>query len=357
MSGPGEHTGRTGGRTAAPDSRQLRERTDLFTAAPTSAPAAPTSAPATPTSAPAAPTSTTAHDLTLRRRLLLTLSALLTLALFASYQGVHADAGPLRTSSAPAVLALDTALYALDQAQARATGSPPSFSEFQRQVSVAAQSVSRAAAGDAGGAAGRQAVQTVAGLITGYTGMVQKAQVEPEGSLLREAYLSYATTILKSEDSGIEARLREWQREQLVAVDRQTAFGPLLLAGWSTTALLAVALAAGLAETQLFLRRRFRRRYNRGLLAAAVVLAAGFAVVLLFTVWTYRGMADTRALLDAAPPGPAVPEAGRRTAGYLAHTGFRAAAAGWIPLGGLLLMALSDAGLRPHIAEYRFRPR
>ncbi|WP_333778889.1 hypothetical protein [Streptomyces sp. IBSBF 3136] len=293
----------------------------------------------------------------MRHRLLLALSAVLTLALFLSYEGVHGDADPLRTSSAPAVLAIDTALYALGAAQAEATGTPPSLSEFQKQISVAAQSISVAAADDAGGPAARQAVQTVAGLITGYSNMVQKAQLEPDGSLLRDAYLSYATGILKGDDSGIEARLRALRTRQLAAVERQTSFGPLLWLGWTASALLVLALGAALVETQLFLRHRFRRRYNRHLLAAGALLAAGFATLLLFTVWTHRGMADTRALLDGAPPGPAIPRAGQDAAAHLAHTGFRAAAAVWIVIGGVLLMALAETGLRQHINDYRFRPR
>ncbi|MGW5278230.1 hypothetical protein ACWERI_02040 [Streptomyces collinus] len=301
--------------------------------------------------------STTAHELAVRRRLLLTLSALLTLSLFLSYEGVHGDADPLRTSSAPAVLAIDTALYALDAAQSDATGTPPSLSEFQKQISVAAQSISVAAADDAGGPAARQAVQTVAGLITGYSGMVQKAQLEPERSILRDAYLSYATDILKGDDASIEARLKALRTRQLAAVKRQTSFGPLMWLGWTASTLLVLALLAALAETQLFLRHRFRRRWNRRLIAAGALLTAGFAVLLLFTVWTHRGMADTRALLDGAPPGPAIPRAGQDTAAHLAHTGFRAAAAVWIVIGGALLMALAETGLRQHINDYRFRPR
>ncbi|MEV5797725.1 hypothetical protein [Streptomyces collinus] len=301
--------------------------------------------------------STTAHELAVRRRLLLALSALLTLSLFLSYEGVHGDADPLRTSSAPAVLAIDTALYALDAAQSDATGTPPSLSGFQRQISVAAQSISVAAADDAGGPAARQAVQTIAGLITGYSGMVQKAQLEPERSILRDAYLSYATDILKGDDASIEARLKALRTQQLAAVKRQTSFGPLMWLGWTASTLLALALLAALTETQLFLRHRFRRRWNRRLIAAGALLTAGFAILLLFTVWTHRGMADTRVLLDGAPPGPAIPRAGQDAAAHLAHTGFRAAAAVWIVIGGALLMALAETGLRQHVNDYRFRPR
>ncbi|MEV7684702.1 hypothetical protein [Streptomyces bungoensis] len=306
---------------------------------------------------PPAGESTTAHDLSVRRRLLLALSALLTLALFLSYEGVHADAGPLRTSSAPVVVAIDTALYALGEAQADATGPTPSTSEFQKQIAVAAQSLAVAARGDVGGAAGRQALQTVAGLVTEYTAMVQKAQSRPAGSVLREAYLSYARSMLKSGDSGIEARLTLLQHEARADVARKTSFGWLLWLGWSTSALLVLALGAALRETQLFLRRRFRRRYNRGLVAAAALLTAGFVTLVLFTVLTHRGMADTHALLDAAAPGQPARDTGLRVTSYLADTGFRAAAAVWILIGGILLMALTETGLRRHVDEYRFRPR
>ncbi|MGW1601509.1 hypothetical protein [Streptomyces eurythermus] len=301
--------------------------------------------------------STTARDLALRHRLLLALSALLTLSLFVSYQGVHDDADPLRTSTAPAVLSLDTALYALHQAQ-RDAARPVPTSDFQKQISVAVQSLAAAAADDdLGGPGGRQALQTVAGLITVYADKVHQSQLQPDGDVLREAYRSYATGVLTEKGSGIQDRLKALQRKQRAAVHRQTSFGPLMWLAWSVTLLLALALTAALLETQRFLRRRFRRRYNRQLIAAGLLLLAGVAVTVLFTVWTQRGMADTRTLLDRPPRGPFIPDAGRDTASYLAGTGFRAAAAVWILIGGALLMALAETGLRRHINDYRFRPR
>ncbi|GGR73685.1 MULTISPECIES: hypothetical protein [Streptomyces] len=301
--------------------------------------------------------STTARDLALRHRLLLALSALLTLSLFVSYQGVHDDADPLRTSTAPAVLSLDTALYALGQAQ-RDAAQPAPTSDFQKQISVAVQSLAAAAADDdLGGPGGRQALQTVAGLITVYADKVQRSQLQPDGSVLREAYLSYATSVLTEKGSGIQDRLKALQRQQRAAVHRQTSFGPLLWLAWSVTLLLALALTAALLETQRFLRRRFRRRYNRHLIAAGLLSLAGVAVTALFTVWTQAGMTDTRTLLDRPLSGRLIPDAGRHTASYLAGTGFRAAAAVWILIGGALLMALAETGLRRHIDDYRFRPR
>ncbi|MEU0004357.1 hypothetical protein ABZ079_08635 [Streptomyces sp. NPDC006314] len=300
--------------------------------------------------------STTAHELAVRHRLLLALSALLTLSLFLSYEGVHGDANPLRTSSAPAVLYIDTALYALGQAQQDAGAAAPT-SDFQKQISVAAQSLASAARDDIGGPAARQALQTVAGLITVYAVRVQQAQLVSGDRVLHDAYLSYATSVLEDRGSGILARLKVLQKQQRAAVHRQTSFGELLWLGWSTTLLLAVALAVALLETQRFLRRRFRRRYNRQLLAATALLPGGLAVSVLFTLWTHQGMEHTRDLLDRPLAGRLITEAGRDTAAHLAHTGFRAGAAVWILIGGILLMALAETGLRRHIDDYRFRPR
>jgi hypothetical protein len=190
-----------------------------------------------------------------------------------------------------------------------------------------------------------------------YAVKVHQAQLVAGDRVLREAYLSYATSVLEDEGSGILARLEVLQRQQRAAVHRQTSFGELLWLGWSTTLLLAVALALALLETQRFLRRRFRRRYNRQLLAASVLLPCGMTVSLLFTRWTHQGMARTRDLLDRPLAGRLITDAVRDTAAYLAHTGFRAGAAVWILIGGILLMALAETGLRRHIDDYRFRPR
>ncbi|MEU0331864.1 hypothetical protein [Streptomyces sp. NPDC006193] len=301
-------------------------------------------------------TSTTAHDLTVRHRLLLALAVLLTVSLFLSYQGVHGDANPLRTSSAPAVLSLDTAVYALGRAQEDARAPAPT-SDFQKQISAAAQNLSVAAADGVGGPAGRQTLRTITGLITVYAVKVQQAQLQPHGSVLREAYLSYATSVLNDKAAGIQVRLTALQRQQRAAVHRQTSFGPLLWLSWTATLLLTLALGAALVETQLFLRRRFRRRYNRHLLAAGALSLALVATAVLFTLWTQHGMADTRTLLDRRLTGRHIPDAGRQTASYLRHTGFRAAAAVWILIGGILLMALAETGLRRHLDDYRFRPR
>ncbi|MGW3463850.1 hypothetical protein ACWDE9_31545, partial [Streptomyces olivaceoviridis] len=73
--------------------------------------------------------------------------------------------------------------------------------------------------------------------------------------------------------------------------------------------------------------------------------------------WRSATSGSTSSGSDRPLPGRLIPVAGRDTASYLAHTGFRASAAVWILIGGVLLMALAETGLRRHIDDYRFRPR
>lgn len=315
--------------------------------------------------------STTARDLAGRLWLLLALGAVTTVALFGAYRGVHADAVPLSSSSASGVLAVDTAKYALARAQEGAlrdaAGDGAGTGDFHTQISVANVSLARAAADDVTGLTGRQTLQTVVGLISVYSGLIENAAQQPRNSPLRDAFTHYAQSLLgtddasaagtpsASADSSVMGRLNALQHEQLAVVDRQTSFGPLLWLGWGLALALCVALLAALVEAHRFSRARFRRRWNRPLGAAAVLLVAGAAVLALFTRWTHAGMADSRAELRRPLTGTGIHRAGTDVAGHLAGVGFRAAAAGWIPAGGAVLMLLIALGLLPRINEYRFR--
>ncbi|MDX6331682.1 MAG: hypothetical protein QOI83_4065 [Streptomycetaceae bacterium] len=309
--------------------------------------------------------SATARDLARRLWLLLALGAAATAALFGAYQGVHGDAVPLSSSSAPGVLAVDTAKYALDQAQKGAQRDAPlgaaGTGDFHTQISVANQNLALAASDNVTGRGGRQTLQTVAGLITVYSGWIEKANQESSGSLLQKAYLHYAQSVLgdartKSPgDPSVMGRLSELQREQVKVVSRQTSFGWPLWLGWSAVLVLCLSLCGALLEAQRFSRRRFRRRWNRPLAAATALLVAEVTTLGLFTWRTQTGMARSGALLRRPQSGNHIPDAQAQVAGQMAGAGFRAAAAGWILAGGALLMVLIVAGLMPRITEYRFR--
>jgi alpha-glucoside transport system substrate-binding protein len=310
-----------------------------------------------------APPSATLGELTRRRLVLLVLTVLTTAVLYPAFQGVHSHAGPLRTSGAPGVLAVDTAMEALARAQDDVEQSLDTTSGFHTSVSVANQSLARAAAADVTGLKGRQTLQTVTGLITTYTGWIEDASAQPAGSALRDAYLSYARGMLGREtgasaaDATVMGRLRELQAEQQQAVQRQTDFGTRLWTLWGLSAVLAGLLLWRLAEAFRYSARRFRRRWNVSLAAAVVLLAGGWAVLAVFTFSTHSAMAAARR--DLAPPlsDGRISEAGAAVSGRLAGTGLHAAAAGWIVAGGLVLAVLVVLGLQRRINEYRVKAR
>lgn len=310
----------------------------------------------------------TARELTRRLRVLVALGLAATAALFFAYRGVHADAVPLSSSSTSGVLAVDTAKSALGQAKdvsGTVAEGDVTLGDFTLRISVANQSLALAAADGVTGLKGRQTLQTVTGLISVYANWVQNAAVEPIGSPLREAYLSYAddtlgdpagaVTATGDNDYTVVGRLNALQRDQLRVVHRQAAFGPSLWFGWTAAGVLCAALLVALTEANSFARARFRRRWNRPLAGAFALLLAGAAVLAVFTWWTHDGMYHARGELSAPQDESGIPRAGSAVAHAMAGAGFRAAAAGWIVAGGVLLTGLIFAGLQPRINEYRVR--
>jgi alpha-glucoside transport system substrate-binding protein len=331
-----------------------------------------TDATATTPSAPTAPVASgTLRELDRRKLLLLVLTVLTTFSLFHAYRGVHADAAPLRSASAPGVLAVDTAIDALTQAQngidalARAQNGidrkQGTAGDFHTRMSVANQSLARAAAADVTGLQGRQTIQTVTGLIATYSVWIEDAAAEDPKSLLHEAYLTYARSMLgdpagkSADETTVLGRLRELRAQQQAVVRRQTDFGPQLWLEWSLAAVLTLALLVLLAKAHHFTGARFRRRWNPALACGFLLLAPGAGVLAGFTWFTHSAMADSRKVLAVSLRGDAIPESGATVADRLAGDGLRAAAAGPIVVGGALLTGLVLMGLQPHINEYRVR--
>lgn len=309
---------------------------------------------------PPAP-SATLRELTRWRLALLLLTVLTTVALHHAYQGVHADAGPLRTSSAPGILAVDTAMNALadaDSGVALEQGS--AAGDFQTNLSVADQSLARAAAADVTGLPGRQTIQTVTGLISTYSDWIEDALGQPAHPVLQKAYLRYARDMLgtprakgSAADATIMGRLTELRAQQEDVLRRQSRFGPLLWAEWSVAAVSALALAVLFAGAHAYSGARFRRRWNPALALGVLLAAGGAAVLAVFTALTQAALSDARDRVTAALAEDEIPTAGAAVAARLAGTGFRAAAGDWIWAGGLVLAALVLLGLQPRVNEYR----
>ncbi|MGK5529760.1 hypothetical protein [Streptomyces sp. URMC 129] len=301
-------------------------------------------------------------------------------ALLAAYTGVHGGAGPLRDETAPAILDVTAAQNALRQAGAATRDAPGGY---RVQIAVANQSLARAAEAGVLGESGLSTLETVTGLIVSYGGWLEQADRLPEDSPLREAYLYYAERMLTGDGTGtgILERLETLQTGrpapgggagQADVLADQAAFGWSLRLAWGAALLCAAVLVAALLETQLFLLRRFRRRVNPALLAATLTVVLGVAALIVLTVQTQNAKAASRddltAILSAADDASGAGQAPelvshtiRTTAeevgSHMTNTDWRAGLTGAIPVLGLLLAAEVTLGIRPRLAEYRFRSR
>ena len=325
-----------------------------------------------------------------KRALLRRLYALLVLgvvfggSLTLSYRAVHHDAVRLAHATAPALLAVDTAKNALLQAKEDTERGAAGSGDFQTRISVAHQSLALAAAENVTGREGRQTLQTVAGLTSVYTDWVQRAVAEPAGSPLRCAYLHYADNTLYGapsrpdpdrkpgtcategtgragdSTSGIIGRLNDLRDRQAEVVDRQARHGasrgPVTL-GWAVVLVSGAALLVVLLETQLYLRRRFKRRLNGWLLPATVLLVAGTAVLATLTRHTLGDLSAARDdLLRHQPTGDAIRRAGDEVAARLGGVALHDTLTVAVLAGALLLVGLTVRGLLPWLREYPTRP-
>lgn len=303
--------------------------------------------------------STTERELTLRLRRLLVLGVVFCATLLASYRGVHDDTEPLADSTAPAVFAVDTAQDALRDAHEAALLGEPGRGAYHAQVSVITQSLALASSENVLGSSGRQRLQAAAGLLSVYMNWVQSANDEQDRSAhLKTAYISYAKDTFgnpESPETSITSELDELQQEQAHVVDRQTGFGRarvLLAAGWAAVGVTGLALLLALLETQRFLRRRFKRRWNLPLLAATALLVLGTAMLATITWRTSQRLARARDLLTQRHIGDDIRTTGEEVTRLLDGSGTQAALADAIVVAAVLLIGLIVAGLVRWLREY-----
>ncbi|MEU8822288.1 hypothetical protein [Streptomyces sp. NPDC048636] len=296
---------------------------------------------------------------------LLVVSALAVTALLGAYYGVSRNSRAVTGRSTPAILqvaAADTALErSYREAEGSLTGSTADVEglgeDYRKELSAAGQSLAQAVKSTTGGEVARQSLLTVAGLVSSYGDIIEQAYVHRANEDLRDAYLSYAETMLRRADGGILERLAGVQRTQRAVLDRQTSFGWLLsFAWWVLVPVLFLTLAGLLVTTQRFVRRRFRRLVSPWLAAAGALLLAVVPLAL-FTWQTQERLASARATLSREDIGRHSARTAEEVADTMRDTHWRAGAVGWIPLGGTALAALILVGLQPRIDEYRFQPR
>ncbi|HVQ90872.1 MAG TPA: hypothetical protein VMU51_07525 [Mycobacteriales bacterium] len=258
---------------------------------------------ATGTATPAAPTRAGPRSTT-RRLLLRQLTALLvgTAAVLAStlvtVSRVHGAAAAVRTRTAPAIVELAAARVALIRADAAVAQSLQTSElqltgpgeEFQNQLAIAGQSLTKVAEDNEAGEQGSRRLQLIEGLLVTYQGLIGQADAhfrQPSGRDLGVTDLWSASRLLHGavgrqgqtlvESGGILTELDQLTDDQRSALDGQVAASSLTASG-VLAGLVLLGVLGLLVATQIAFRRRFRRQVNPPLLLATGLLLATAAI-------------------------------------------------------------------------------
>ncbi|RLU94570.1 hypothetical protein CTZ27_17775 [Streptomyces griseocarneus] len=308
---------------------------------------------------PGAPGMTTRRLLVRLLAALLVTTALACGALLTAYDGVSRGAPAVDGRTAPAVVAVAVAEHALGASYddaAASIGGPTGPTEgagekYRAELTTANQALVKATAY---GVATTEAptLGTASAMVSSYGYLVQQAVRSARNEPLRTAYLVNARSI---KDNIVE-RLGDVQKEQLRVRDRQVSFGRQLTLAWAGALALCAALLVLLGWSQRLLRRRFRRRFNPGLAAGTILLAAGVPTVTVFAFQMQRRLDKAGAEIGDG--------SGRADSGTLDHVHrvlrtarWQEGAAGWIVVTAVAIAVLVLLGLLPRIDEYRFRHR
>ncbi|MCC3771880.1 ABC transporter substrate-binding protein, partial [Streptomyces sp. UNOC14_S4] len=221
--------------------------------------------------------------------------------------------------------------------------------EYRAELTSANQALAKAASY---GVAGRQEAElsTASALVSSYSYLVQQAARSAVNKPLRTAYLANA----RSTEEDIVERLGTVQREQRALLHRQAAFGRPLTLLWSAALALCAGLLALLAWTQRLLRVRFRRRFNPGLAAGTLLLAAGVPTVTVLAVQIQHRLSTAAARIEHDRTHGGISLETLQVRQALGNARWQEGATSWIVVTAVAVAALVLLGLLPRIDEYRF---
>lgn len=224
------------------------------------------------------------------RRGMLALSAVLLLATVAVFvtsltvfTRTYHTADTVRGRTVPAIqhiLAARAALVHADQAAVTGFHAGAALTgvgvDFRVQLSIASQSLTRVAEENMAGLRGIHQLQLVGGLLVTYSGLVAQADanLRSTGGVLGVADLLSASRLLHRKDSGILAQLDSLLNGQRRALEAQLAATDTTTGTVVALGLPMLVLLAGLVVTQVFFRKRFRRRLSPALVVAVLLLLA-----------------------------------------------------------------------------------
>jgi hypothetical protein len=159
--------------------------------------------------------------------------------------------------------------------------------EYEIDIATATSDLEQAAEQNRAGPEASVQLQAIGAMLTQYTGLVEQARANNrQGFPIGVAYLRDASLLMHRPGDGILARVDTvgvLNARDLAGEDGALTFSIVVAVAF---VVLAAGLLGLLAYTQLFVRRRFNRQLNDGLLAAS-------AGVLLLGAWTGAQAAHT----------------------------------------------------------------
>jgi hypothetical protein len=251
------------------------------------------------------------------RAVLLVVTAAMFAGSLATFTGVMSTVRDAAARTAPAVLEVMAARWALVQADSSAMASfqtglggfiGPS-KQYQEQIAIASQNLAKVAEHNSAGEEGSRALQLVEGLVVAYGRWIEDADahfradaVNSQGATpIGVADLWFASRLMHgtdlgttapsgTADSGIIDQLDTLEKTQHNALDTQLSQGWMSPAGALAWLLPALILLGFLLVAQIFLNRRFSRTFNPALVVATVLL--GLVVAGMWTVFDARNKSD-----------------------------------------------------------------
>lgn len=218
--------------------------------------------------------------------------ATLVISLWA-FHNVQTSAETIRDRTSQAVLEVSAARAALVAADAAAIASFDSGEaklagpgqEHMNQLALASQRLARIAELNQAGEPGGGVLQVVEGQVAAYSGSIGQADVhfrQLDAPVLGAVDLWHASRLLHA-PGGVLEELKSMQDKQRQALDTQLASTGMSAAMLPLWLLPVLALLVLLVITQVYLKKRFRRKVNVPLLAATALIAA-IGVALVFTL-------------------------------------------------------------------------
>lgn len=223
----------------------------------------------------------TPRRLRVRTTLIAGLAVALTLVGSAALAAAGATAIGVQQRTVPAIMGMQRIhawLADADRGAANAYlagGSDVTLPELQFQADVAAASreLQVASEHNPGGGDSSRRLQQIAMLVDQYVELVQTASVEDRQGLAEgTVYLEAGTSLMHRPGTGILAQVDSLRGLYADDLDRANRTLQIAALAVPVYALVALALLGLLVHTQVFLRRRFRRRRNLRLLAATLLL-------------------------------------------------------------------------------------